>query len=449
MRTHAATVPDLAAAMLPGPYRVPAYRAVGHIRLTNKTPCGTYRAPGRFESTFVRERLLDAIAARLGVRSRRSAPAQSDRRRRDALRASARYARHRDRARFRRLCRAARQGARGGRMAAALQKNSLQRRAAGESSAPASRCSWRKAGSARSTGCGSASMSDGTVEVVTGAASVGQGMETVIAQICADALGVDYRRVRVVHGQTDRIEYGMGAFASRVTVMTGEATRIAASALRAKAIEVAAELLQAPAGRARHGRRRGGPHRRRRGPFDRSWRDCPRARAAARSSRGRASPGLSAEGWFHAESHELSLWRAHRGGARRSRNRRRRHRALSRRLRRRQGGQSDAGRGTDRRRLRAGHRRRAARGVPLRRARRAAVGDVRRLSHADRARGAAGRSADPRGRAEPAQSAGIEGRGGGRRQCGRRRDRRGDRRCARRAQCRHRASDHAASGSSG
>ena len=46
MRTHAATVPDLAAAMLPGPYRVPAYRARGHIRLTNKTPCGTYRAPG-------------------------------------------------------------------------------------------------------------------------------------------------------------------------------------------------------------------------------------------------------------------------------------------------------------------------------------------------------------------------------------------------------------------
>ena len=67
VRTHAATVPDLAAAMLPGPYRVPAYRAVGHIRLTNKTPGGTYRAPGRFESTFVRERLLDAIAARVGI----------------------------------------------------------------------------------------------------------------------------------------------------------------------------------------------------------------------------------------------------------------------------------------------------------------------------------------------------------------------------------------------
>src|SRR5262249_7862874 len=73
----------------------------------------------------------------------------------------------------------------------------------------------------------------GAVEVVTGAASVGQGVETVIAQICADALGTDYRRVRVVHGRTDRIAFGLGAFASRVTVMTGEATRLAASDVRA------------------------------------------------------------------------------------------------------------------------------------------------------------------------------------------------------------------------
>ena len=67
VRTHAATVPDLAAAMLPGPYRMAAYRMVGRIRLTNKTPCGTYRAPGRYESTFVRERLMDAIAAQLKI----------------------------------------------------------------------------------------------------------------------------------------------------------------------------------------------------------------------------------------------------------------------------------------------------------------------------------------------------------------------------------------------
>src|SRR5215218_8839002 len=67
MRTHAATVPDLAAAMLPGPYHVPAYRAQGHYRLTNKTPAATYRSPGRYESTFARERLMDAIAQKIGL----------------------------------------------------------------------------------------------------------------------------------------------------------------------------------------------------------------------------------------------------------------------------------------------------------------------------------------------------------------------------------------------
>src|ERR1700683_1209852 len=53
--------------ILPGPYRVPAYRSIGHFRLTNKTPAATYRAPGRYESSFVRERLLDAVAARVGI----------------------------------------------------------------------------------------------------------------------------------------------------------------------------------------------------------------------------------------------------------------------------------------------------------------------------------------------------------------------------------------------
>src|SRR5262249_26423674 len=65
-RTHGITVPELTVAMLPGPYRVPAYS--GHIRvvLTNKTPCGTYRAPGRFEGTTAREQLLDVAAGPLG-----------------------------------------------------------------------------------------------------------------------------------------------------------------------------------------------------------------------------------------------------------------------------------------------------------------------------------------------------------------------------------------------
>src|SRR5262249_49488690 len=85
---------------------------------------------------------------------------------------------------------------------------------------------------------------DGMVEAITGVASIGQGVETVIAQICADTLGVDYTHVRVTHGQTDRIARGMGAFASRVTVRGGEATRLAATKLRDKALHAAAELMQ-------------------------------------------------------------------------------------------------------------------------------------------------------------------------------------------------------------
>ena len=67
LRTHGVRVPDMTAGLTLGPYEVPAYRVAGHVRLTNKTPAATYRAPGRYEGTFVRERLLDAIAARIGV----------------------------------------------------------------------------------------------------------------------------------------------------------------------------------------------------------------------------------------------------------------------------------------------------------------------------------------------------------------------------------------------
>jgi carbon-monoxide dehydrogenase large subunit/6-hydroxypseudooxynicotine dehydrogenase subunit gamma len=84
----------------------------------------------------------------------------------------------------------------------------------------------------------------GAVELVTGGSNVGQGFATAMAQICADTLGVDYRRVRVVYGQTDRIAYGIGAHASRASVMTGGATHAATLKLRAKALEMAAALLQ-------------------------------------------------------------------------------------------------------------------------------------------------------------------------------------------------------------
>ncbi|MGH3631549.1 MAG: xanthine dehydrogenase family protein molybdopterin-binding subunit, partial [Sciscionella sp.] len=67
LRTHGLLVPELTVTMLPGPYRLPAYRARIEVALTNKTPCGTYRAPGRYEGTFAREHLFDVAADRLGI----------------------------------------------------------------------------------------------------------------------------------------------------------------------------------------------------------------------------------------------------------------------------------------------------------------------------------------------------------------------------------------------
>ena len=246
MRTHAATVPDLAAAMLPGPYRVPAYRATAHIRLTNKTPCGTYRAPGRYESTFVRERLLDAIAAKVGVdkveirkRNLISKSAMPYTLGLDTLGTQIVY----DSGDYAMLLDTA--------LKAAgwddLQKQLGERRKNGEKVGAGVAMFVEKSGLGPFDTVRVEIKPDGTIEVITGVASIGQGVETVIAQICADTLGVDYANIRVTHGQTDRIARGMGAFASRVTVMCGEATRLAADKLRTRVLEAAAELMQSRA----------------------------------------------------------------------------------------------------------------------------------------------------------------------------------------------------------
>ena len=299
VRTHAATVPDLAAAMLPGPYRVPAYRALGHVRLTNKTPGGTYRAPGRFESTFVRERLMDAIAARLGIDRieirRRNLIASEEMPYKRPLATlgteivldSGDYAGLLDKA-----------------LAAAgwsrLQADLRGRRAGGECVGAGLAIFVEKSGLGPFDGVRVSVDTSGLVEVVTGAASLGQGIETVVAQICADALGADYRRVRVVHGRTDRIAFGVGAFASRATVMTGEATRLAAADVRNKAIEVAAELLQQPADALDvvDGKvvRKGAPA----GP-SMTLAEIAKALEPASKLRGARAPGLAADGWFYSD----------------------------------------------------------------------------------------------------------------------------------------------------
>jgi carbon-monoxide dehydrogenase large subunit len=244
IRTHAATVPNLTAAMLPGPYVIPAYEVRGHIRLTNKTPAGTYRAPGRYEGTFARERLMDAVAHRVG---------------RDLADVRKRNLIGRDAMPFARPVRALGtdvvydSGDYPGLLRHALdhvgygtyRQELALRRAGGEMVGLGLAFFIEKSGLGPFDGVAIDIDDDGKVHVVTGVASMGQGIETVVGQICADVLGVALDAVTVVHGQTDKIERGMGAFASRVTVMTGSATQMAAQDLRAKVLKHAADILEA------------------------------------------------------------------------------------------------------------------------------------------------------------------------------------------------------------
>ena len=247
VRSHGVTVPDLATAMLPGPYVIPAYYAGAHVRLTNKTPAGTYRAPGRYESTFARERLLDAIAHRVGidrieVRRRNFIPPERMPYSRyfQALETPVLI----DSGHYEDLLDRLLEHVGYDRLSAQV----AARRAAGEHVGIGLGYFVEKSGLGPYDDVRVEIDRDGRVEVVTGVASVGQGVETVIAQICAEVLGLDYAAITVTHGQTERIERGQGAFASRVTVMTGNATHIAAGALKDSLIAVAARLLQAPAG---------------------------------------------------------------------------------------------------------------------------------------------------------------------------------------------------------
>src|SRR5207237_1058367 len=202
-----------------------------HVRLTNKTPCGTYRAPGRYESSFARERLMDAIAARLQldpIEVRRRNLIAPERmpfdRGVDTLGTRVVY----DSGNYALLL---------DKLLAHLDYRNLrtalsERRKGGEKVGLGIGLFVEKSGLGPADKAVITLEADGSVEIVTGAASIGQGIETVMAQICAEMLDIPPERMRVVHGRTDRIDHGMGAFASRVTVMTGCAVKAAAEALK-------------------------------------------------------------------------------------------------------------------------------------------------------------------------------------------------------------------------
>jgi aerobic carbon-monoxide dehydrogenase large subunit len=247
IRTHGVVVAELTLSMLPGPYRVPAYEGRAHVALTNKTPCGTYRGPGRYEATFARERLLDAAADELGIDRlalrRRNLLGQHDLPHRRDLPVLG-HPVEVDGGDF------------AGLLDAALERSGYDdwvREAA------AAREDGRAVGTGiayfleKSGGGGfeRARVSvgeDGRVAVAAGGATLGQGIETVLAQVTADVLGVDPGEIDVTVGDTDLLSAGGGSWASRSTIFSGGAVRLAADATAERARDVAAELLEAAPG---------------------------------------------------------------------------------------------------------------------------------------------------------------------------------------------------------
>ena len=291
IRTHGATAPNNTAAYIPGPYRIPHYRAEVTCVVTNKTPAGTYRAPGRFEATFVRERIVDMAARALGldpaeIRRRNFIPAASmpydlgttthgspvvyDSGDYPAL-----FDWALDRVGYARLRHEQAEARRAGRhvgvgLAYVVEKSGLG--------------PWESARVLVD--------STGAVVVHTGTPSVGQGVETVFAQVCADVLGVRYEDVTVRYGDTDALPDSVGAFGSRGTVVGGNAVLGAAERVRDKILAVAARELEAhPADLEL---RDGAVHVR--GVADRALplREIARAASVARALATGSEPGLEA-----------------------------------------------------------------------------------------------------------------------------------------------------------
>lgn len=245
LRTHGTIVPTFSGVNFIGPYHVPSYECLVRCVFTNKTPAGTYRAPGRYEANFVRERLLDMLAAKIGMdraeirlRNLIGPEAMPYDMGMEALNERMIY----DSGDYPRSLRnvlegldwsgfpakkaAARQGGRfiGIGVAPFVEKTGL---------GPFESAVMRLDGS-------------GKVILATGLTDLGQKQATSLAQICAEVLGLGLDDFIVVHGDTEAVLSGVGTFASRGAVMGGSSAYLAAQKLRQKLLEAAAGQLDVP-----------------------------------------------------------------------------------------------------------------------------------------------------------------------------------------------------------
>lgn len=218
------TAPARSAQFLPGPYRIPNFACEVYAYFSNKTPCGTYRGPGRVEANFFRERLIDMAAADLRIDP-------ADIRRRNLVSAQempyniGKLVTYEPPAEFD-------SGDYAALFETALLKFDWRERQAlqgkeidgwyhgiGLSCFVESSAGGAKE-LARIRLC-----EDGTLDVFVGSTNSGQGHETVFSQVCAETLGVPIEQIRVTCASTDELQEGFGSYHSRSAVMAGNAVR--------------------------------------------------------------------------------------------------------------------------------------------------------------------------------------------------------------------------------
>ena len=242
IRTNGSVAPRNVAQFMSGPYDIENI-ALSTIQLTtNKTPAGTYRGPGRFEGDFVRERLIDLMAKDLGID-------RVEIRRRNLVRETQmpyglatitpyESATELDGGDYRELldrCLEEFGWAEKVKLDGQLVDGRYHGIAIG--------CFIEGGGAGPSEDARMALETDGSISVYVGSASVGQGIETIMAQIAGDALGAPFDRIRVRHGSTGHVADGVGSYHSRSTVMGGSAIVLAADQLRDNIRKVAARAL--------------------------------------------------------------------------------------------------------------------------------------------------------------------------------------------------------------
>ncbi|MGI9557694.1 MAG: xanthine dehydrogenase family protein molybdopterin-binding subunit [Solirubrobacterales bacterium] len=244
-RTHGSVLlPRLVVNHFHGPYRWQGFVAQSGSVLTNKTPAGTYRGPGQYEGTFLRERTLDILAAELDmdpVELRRKNLISPD-----ELPYLTGLPAIEDRSPFSYV-----EGDYPATFEAALERGDYE-------SVRAEAARHREAGEHVGVGVAAfiemgspgpfeqsriAIERDGSFTVHVGIASVGQGVQTVLAQVVADVLGVPIEKITISHHDTAVIPEGLGAFSSRATMFGGNAVAGASRELLAAAREAVAERL--------------------------------------------------------------------------------------------------------------------------------------------------------------------------------------------------------------